>query len=48
MKLIEKEQECGISFLNKDELQFRPNDVLVCYQRVAYQPKLEWNIRGFA
>lgn len=48
VKKIDKEQECGISFLEHEHLQFKPNDVLVCYEKVRYKPKLVWDIRGFS
>jgi len=48
VKKIEKDQECGISFIGHDDLEFKPNDTLVCYEKVRYRPKLDWNTRHFS
>lgn len=45
---IKQDEDCGISFLGHEDLVFKPNDTLVCYSRIRYKPKLQWDIQGFA
>lgn len=48
VKEIEKDRECGISFLNLNEsIEFKSGDVLVSYEKQKYRPKLRWNLKGF-
>lgn len=44
---IEKERECGISFLGHENFEFKPGDQLVCYEKKKYRPALRWTISGF-
>lgn len=47
-KEIEKERECGISFKGREDLEFKPGDLLVCYEKKKFRPKLKWDLKGFA
>jgi translation initiation factor IF-2 len=45
---IEKDRECGLSFLGQESFVFKPGDQLVCYEKKKYRPALRWNISGFS
>lgn len=46
-KEIEKDRECGISFLEHGNVEFKPGDVLIAYEKRKYKPKLKWDLKGF-
>lgn len=48
VKEIEKERECGISFKEYEELEFKPGDILTCYEKRKVKPKLKWDLKGFS
>lgn len=47
VKEITKGFECGISFTNDLEIEFKPGDIILAYERQKYKPTLKWNLRGF-
>lgn len=48
VKLIEKNKECGISFVSlEDGIEFKQGDQLVAYELRKYKPKLKWHLKGF-
>lgn len=47
VKEIEKDRECGISFLEHENIEFKPGDELVAYEKRKYKPKLRWDLKGF-
>lgn len=44
---IEKDKECGISFMDHEDLEFKPGDALVAYEMKKFKPKLKWDLKGF-
>lgn len=46
-KEVERDRECGISFLEYENIEFKPGDVLIAYEKRKYRPKLKWDLKGF-
>lgn len=47
VKEVEKDRECGISFLDQENLSFKPGDILEAYELRKYKPRLKWDLKGF-
>lgn len=45
---ILKGRECGISFEGNENLEFKPGDILIGYERGKFKPKLKWDLKGFS
>lgn len=48
VKEIAKGRECGISFEENEDLEFKPGDILVGYEIKKFKPKLKWDLKGFS